>query len=115
MGYFRFFFTDRTFFSPCTLPYAKKKKLTKNPSNYYLWKVKKFYGDSVTNESARGKKIEGGAKRPPPAFIGLNNICNVPSNSCNVQGEEDGEGTIGNILEAEFKKGRIEGHGVILH
>ena len=35
---------------------VKKKKLQKNPSNCFLWKVKKFHGDSVTNESARAKK-----------------------------------------------------------
>ena len=37
----------------------KKKKLQKYPSNYYLWKVKKFHGDSVTNESARATNLEG--------------------------------------------------------
>ena len=42
----------------------KKNNLQKNPSN--SWKVKKFHYDSVTNDSARAKKLEGGAKRPPP-------------------------------------------------
>ena len=75
MGYFRFFFTDRTFIPPCTLPYKLKKNifLTKNPLNYYSLKVTKFHGDSVKNESAKTKKNYGGggAKRPPPACLGL--------------------------------------------
>ena len=62
MGYFRFFFyTLQTFYRPVP-----------HPLNYYLWKVKKFHGDSVTNESARAKQLQGGAPNaPPPAFIGL--------------------------------------------
>ena len=47
----------------------KKKKLQKNPSNYYLWKVKKFHGDSVTNESTRAKKLEEGAPNAPPPSL----------------------------------------------
>ena len=35
-------------------------------------KVKKFHGDSVKNESARAKKLEGGAKRPPPSLYRVN-------------------------------------------
>ena len=68
MGYFRFFFTDRTFFPPCTLHYKFKKKqiLTKNPLNYYSFKVTKFHGDSVKNESARTKKLQGGGRQTPP-------------------------------------------------
>ena len=66
-----FFFTDRTFFPPCTLPYKLKKNifLTKNPLNYYSLKVTKFHGDSVKNESARTKNYRGGAKRPPPSLF----------------------------------------------
>ena len=50
-----FFYTLRTFNRPVPYP-MHKKKFTKNLLNYYLLKVKKFYGDSVKNESARAKK-----------------------------------------------------------
>ena len=58
----------------CTLPYHKK--LSKNPSNFYLLKVKKIHGDSVKNESAREKKLEGGGGQtlPPPPVYSLMNI-----------------------------------------
>ena len=36
----------------------------KKPLNYYLLKVNKFHGDSVINESARTKQLEGGAPQP---------------------------------------------------
>ena len=51
----------------------RKKKYKKNPSNYYLWKVKKFHGDNVTNESAKEKKTTGGAPNAPHpvVFLGL--------------------------------------------
>jgi len=44
------------------------KNFTKNPSNFYLLKVKKIHGDSVKNESAREKKTGGGwvPNAPPP-------------------------------------------------
>ena len=43
MGYFIFFFyTNR----PVPYP-VHKTKITKNPLNLYLLKVKKFHGDSV--------------------------------------------------------------------
>ena len=32
-------------------------------------KSQKFYSESVKNESAREKKREGGAKRPPPQSV----------------------------------------------
>ena len=70
MGYFRFSQTG-LFFPPCTLPYKLKKNIffTKNPLNYYSLKVTKFHDDSVKNESARTKKLQGrGAKRPPSLF-----------------------------------------------
>ena len=66
MGYFRFFLHTPYFLTPHTLPYALKK-ITKNPLNYYLLKVKKIYDDKVKNESARAKKLEGvGRQTPPP-------------------------------------------------
>ena len=66
------FFTHSRLFTTLYPTLCVKKKLQKNPSNYYLWKVKQFHGDSVKNVSARAKKTRGeGAKRPPPAFIGL--------------------------------------------
>ena len=48
----------------CTLPHVLKK-YTKNPLNFYSLKVTNFHGDSVKNESARQKKLEGGAKCSP--------------------------------------------------
>ena len=75
MGYFRFFLTHSRLFSALYPTLCEKKKLQKNPSNYYLCKVKKFHGDSVTNESARAKKTTGGgAKRPPPSLYRVKNI-----------------------------------------
>ena len=75
MGYFRFYFHRPDFFPPCTLPCKFKKNifLTTNPPNYYSLKVTKFHGDSVKNESARAKKLEGGGapNALPPDFIGL--------------------------------------------
>jgi len=74
MGYFRFFFIDQTFFRPVPYPINKKNIfLTKNPLNYYSLKVTKFHRDSVKNESARTKKLQGGAKRhPPPRLFRVN-------------------------------------------
>ena len=68
--YFRFFFTQTVLFTALypTLCIKNIKKNYKNSLNYYLLKVKKFHGDSVKNDSARAKKLEGGAKRPPPLF-----------------------------------------------
>ena len=46
-----------------SVPYLwikQNKKFTKNPSNFYLLKVKKFHGDSVKNKSSRAKKTRGG-------------------------------------------------------
>ena len=40
--------------------------VTNNPLKNCSLKVTKFHGDSVKNESAREKKLHGGAKRPPP-------------------------------------------------
>ena len=51
-----FFLHTSDFLLPCTLPYAYKK-ITKNPLNYYLLKVKKFHGDSVKKESARAFSV----------------------------------------------------------
>ena len=59
MGYFRFFFHKPDFFPPCTLHYKFRKKLTKNPLNYYSLKVKNFHGGRVENESARTKNLQG--------------------------------------------------------
>ena len=62
MGYFRFFsHTGPDFFPPCT----------KNLLDYYSLKVTKFHGDSSKNENSRTKKLQGGRKTPPPAFLGL--------------------------------------------
>ena len=67
MYYFRFFYTIRTFYRPT---YLKKFN---NPLNYYFWKVKKFHGDNIKNESAKAKKTRGGGapNAPPPACLGL--------------------------------------------
>ena len=52
MGYFRFFYTLRTFYRP--VPYPMHN------------------GDTVKNESARAKNKKGGPNAPPPACLGLN-------------------------------------------
>ena len=72
MGYFSFFFTQRTKYRPDfnrpvpnTVHY--KKKFTKNPLNLYLLKVEKIHSDSVKNESATTKDQRGGR----PVCLGL--------------------------------------------
>ena len=47
--------------------YTMHKKITKNPLNYFLLIVKKF----LNVKRARAKKLEGGAKHPSPACVGL--------------------------------------------
>ena len=64
-----FFCTLKTFTTLNPTLCRKKKNLQKNPSNYYLLKVKKFHGDSVTNESAKAKKLQGGAPNAPPPSL----------------------------------------------
>ena len=69
MGYFRFFFTDRTLFSALSPTLQiKKKNVNKKSFNYYSLKVTKFHGDIVKNESGRTKKTTRGegvrVKRP---------------------------------------------------
>ena len=55
------FFTDQTFFPPCTPSFNfLNMLLTNNPIDYYSLKVTTFHGDSVKNESARTKKNTGG-------------------------------------------------------
>jgi len=76
-----FFFHRPDFFPPCTLPYKLKKNifLTKNPLNYYALKVTKFHGDSVKNESASTKKLQGGgAKHPPPSLVRFKCHLHIP-------------------------------------
>jgi len=67
------FFHRPYFFQPFTLPYKLKKNifLQKNPLNYFSLKVTTFYSDSVKNESARTKKLQGGRQTPPPQPEGL--------------------------------------------
>ena len=64
-----------TFYRPVLYPMIIKR-FTKNPLNNYLLKVKKFHGDSVKNESAIAKQLEGGvgARRPtpPPSLLRVN-------------------------------------------
>ena len=62
MGYFRFFYTDLTFYRPVTYP-MNKKKLKKFFKFLFIYS-KKVHGDCVKNESAIGKKIDGGAPMP---------------------------------------------------
>ena len=40
--------------------------LQKNPFNFYFSKVKQFHGNSVTNQIASAKKLEGEPNTPPP-------------------------------------------------
>jgi len=68
-----FFFADRTFFPPCTLPYKLKKKYfsTKNYLNYYSLSHK-ILRDSVKNWSVSTKNSKGWAPNaPPPISLGL--------------------------------------------
>ena len=62
------FFTHSGLFT-ALYPTLCIKKLQKIPFNYFLLKVKIFHGDSVKNESARTKTLEGGGKRPPPSSL----------------------------------------------
>ena len=49
MGYFRFFCTLQTFYRP--VPYAMREKNNyKKILQITIYEVKKFHGDSVTNE-----------------------------------------------------------------
>ena len=75
MAYFRFFLPTLDFLLPCN-PTLCIKKVTKNSLNYYLLKVKKLYGDSVKNESARAKKQEGGRQTPPPSLFRVKSVKN---------------------------------------
>ena len=43
-----------------------QRKKRKNPLDFYLLKVTKFHDDSVKNESARTKKLQGGGRQTPP-------------------------------------------------
>ena len=60
-----------TFYRP--LPYPMHKKNFKKSFSLLIMISQKFHGDSVKNESARAKKkLEGGAKRPPPSLFRVN-------------------------------------------
>ena len=63
------FFTDRTFFPPCNLPY-KLKKYFFYPLNYYPLKVTKFHTVIVSKLRVLGQKATGGGdvKRPLNLF-----------------------------------------------
>jgi len=51
------------------VPYPLFTKI-KNVLNIYILKVTKFHGDSVKNEGARAKKLEGeGLQMPPPPSL----------------------------------------------
>jgi len=65
MGYFKFFFTDWTFFLPCNLPY-KLKKYFFYPLNYYPLKVTKFHTVIVSKMRVLGQKATGGGRQTPP-------------------------------------------------
>ena len=75
---FRFLFTDRTFFRPVvTVPYPINKKNIVFKTSFKSLFIKshtKFHGDSVKNESARTKNYRGGAKRPTPQPVRVNEI-----------------------------------------
>ena len=67
MGYFRFFFQRLDFFSALYPIKLKNKNFNKKSFKLLFIKVEKFHGDSVKNESARTKKLQGGgAKHSPP-------------------------------------------------
>ena len=66
MDYFKFLHRP-DFLPPCTLTSNQciKNKFTKN---FYLLKVTTFHGESVKNESARGKNRGGGAPNANLSF-----------------------------------------------
>ena len=66
MGYFKFFFTDWTFFLPCNLPYKLKKKKFLSFKLLSIKSHKISHSDSVKNESARTKSYRGGGRQTPP-------------------------------------------------
>ena len=77
MGYSRFFFSQTgLFFRPVPYPINKKYVfLAKNSLNYYSLKVTKFHGDCVKMRLLGQKKnYRVGAKRPPPACLGLKGL-----------------------------------------
>ena len=61
-----FFFLGPDFFPPCTLPNKLKKKIIKNPLNYYSLKVTQFHYDYGKNEITMTKKLQRGAPNAPP-------------------------------------------------
>ena len=67
-----FFFTHSRHLT-ALYPTICKKKITKDPLNNYLLKVKKFHGDGVKNQSFKAKKLEGGGRQTPlpPACLGV--------------------------------------------
>jgi len=71
MGYSRFFFTQTALYpNQCN---KKTVFITKNLVNFYSLQVTKFPGDSIKNEIARTKKLEGGGGASN-ACLGLNDI-----------------------------------------
>ena len=64
MGYFRFFFYKlQTFFPPCTLPYAKKKKINKKILQITINEKSKNFTVIVSQMRVLGQKND--------TFIGL--------------------------------------------
>ena len=76
MGYFRLFFTDQTFFLPCSLPYKLKKKFK---SFKLLFIENQKNGDSVKNESA-STKLQW-RETPPPSSLFRVKINLMPVNA----------------------------------
>ena len=74
MGYFRFFFYKlQTFYRPVPYP-MRKKKINKKILQITIYEKSKNFTVIVSQMRVLGQKNYrgGGAKRPPPAFIGLN-------------------------------------------
>ena len=64
-----FFYTHSRLFTALYPTLCVKKKFTKESFKLLVMKSQKFHGDSVKNESARAKKLEGGRQSPPsPSF-----------------------------------------------
>ena len=76
MGYFRFFFQRSDFFVSALgrpTPIYALKKITKNPLNFYSFKVTKLHYESVKNDSARWKNYcKGAPNAPPPSLFRVN-------------------------------------------
>ena len=67
MGYFRFFLHTPDFLTPCTLPYAKKKKINKKILQITIYEKSKNFTVIVSSQMRvlMQKKLWGGGRQTP--------------------------------------------------